>query len=218
MKVIIQEVITQVDVQYIKSHEIEIADFVVQTDLIPKSLLDAKGDMIAASADNTPARVAAGVNNQVMTADSAQGAGVKWADHDKASHDVLDIDADTVDGKHWDSIKYVSPTMIVGNKDSVLASGERCLVYIPSAMTLREIRIREIGEISGSATLNLYRYDGISDMVEALIVDCSLTSAVYRAITGRSDSLDVDDWLLLIVSGTPTSVKRLAVALRLERT
>jgi hypothetical protein len=44
-----------------------------------KSLFDAKGDIIAASADNTPAKVAVGANDTVLTADSAQAAGVKWS-------------------------------------------------------------------------------------------------------------------------------------------
>jgi len=43
------------------------------------NLLDAKGDMIAASAADTAAKVTVGANNTVLTADSTQTAGVKWA-------------------------------------------------------------------------------------------------------------------------------------------
>lgn len=44
------------------------------------TIIDAKGDLIAGTADNTPARLSVGTNNYVLTADSAQSAGVKWAD------------------------------------------------------------------------------------------------------------------------------------------
>jgi hypothetical protein len=45
---------------------------------IDKSLLTAKGDVIAATGSAAPARVAVGSNDQVLMADSAQAAGVKW--------------------------------------------------------------------------------------------------------------------------------------------
>ena len=45
-----------------------------------ESLLDAKGDLVVASAADTPARVAAGSDGQILVADSAQAAGVRWSD------------------------------------------------------------------------------------------------------------------------------------------
>jgi hypothetical protein len=151
----------------------------------------------------------AGEGKKIATAD--------LTGHDKTAHDALGINADTVDTFHWTAMKWVSATMLIGNKDTILATGERAICYIPYNMTLREIHVREVGEISGSATLNLYLYDGTADMTEALIVACSLSSQNYRIITGRSDSLQAHDWIALFCTGTPTSVKRIAVALRLER-
>ena len=44
-----------------------------------ESLFDAKGDIIVATADNMPTRLAVGVDGQVLTADSTQASGTKWA-------------------------------------------------------------------------------------------------------------------------------------------
>jgi hypothetical protein len=45
---------------------------------IQNAIVDAKGDLIAATANDTPARLAVGANGTVLTADSAEATGMKW--------------------------------------------------------------------------------------------------------------------------------------------
>ena len=45
---------------------------------IAKSIVDAKADLITATADNTPARLAVGNNGETLVADSSTSTGLRW--------------------------------------------------------------------------------------------------------------------------------------------
>ena len=59
---------------------------------MPKSLVDAKGDLIVGTAADTAARLAVGADGQVLTADSGEAGGVKWA---AAAGGVTSVNGDT---------------------------------------------------------------------------------------------------------------------------
>ena len=48
-------------------------------DAVLKTMFTTKGDLAAATAASTPARLGVGTDGQVLTADAASDAGVKWA-------------------------------------------------------------------------------------------------------------------------------------------
>jgi hypothetical protein len=53
--------------------------------------IDAKGDLLAGTADNTIGRLAVGTNNQVLTADSSTATGLKWATPATGGGKVLQV-------------------------------------------------------------------------------------------------------------------------------
>ena len=65
------------------SSVLAIADVYTQaqsnSNYIAKAIVDAKGDIITATAADTPARLAVGANTYILTADSAEATGLKWA-------------------------------------------------------------------------------------------------------------------------------------------
>jgi hypothetical protein len=56
---------------------------------IQNTIVDAKGDLIAATAADTPARLAVGTNGQVLTADSTAATGLAWATSSSGGMTVL---------------------------------------------------------------------------------------------------------------------------------
>lgn len=52
----------------------------VITNAVDQTLVNAKGDLIVATADNTVTNLTVGANDQILIADSSQAAGVRWGD------------------------------------------------------------------------------------------------------------------------------------------
>lgn len=50
------------------------------TNAVDQTLVNAKGDLIVATADNTVTNLTVGANNQILIADSTAASGVRWGD------------------------------------------------------------------------------------------------------------------------------------------
>ena len=69
---------------------------------ISNTVVDAKGDIIAATADNTVAKLTVGSNGQVLTAASGQSTGLQWAAIGNAATATALATARTIGGVSFD--------------------------------------------------------------------------------------------------------------------
>jgi hypothetical protein len=114
---------------------------------IPATIFDAKGDIIAATAADTAARLAVGANNTVLTADSTTATGLKWA-------------APAGAGANWTAVN-AGGTTLTGGVSTVTISGitgaDKLMIYfntVTSASASSTFRIRFNTDSGG----NYYSY------------------------------------------------------------
>lgn len=109
---------------------------------IPAALVDAKGDVLAGTADNTVARVAVGGNGQVLAAASGATPGIAWTPNPTPAVVVL---ADTA-----------TPALdaAAGKVFDLTATGNRTIAVPTNAVDGRAIVIRHRGS-GGARTLAL---------------------------------------------------------------
>lgn len=64
--------------------------------MVPKTIIDAKGDLIAGTAADTAARLAVGTNGQVLKANSATATGLEWAADSAGMTNPMTTTGDTI--------------------------------------------------------------------------------------------------------------------------
>lgn len=127
---------------------------------VAKTIVDAKGDLIAATAADTVARLAVGTNGQFLTADSTAATGLKWsaAPVGKILQVVSVTKSDTFTSN---STTYVDVTGLTINITPTLATSKILVMYnvsgsqpvavnISHSRLMRDSTAINIGDASGS--------------------------------------------------------------------
>lgn len=146
---------------------------------IQNSIVDAKGDLLTATADNTPARLAVGTNAQVLTADSTAATGLKWA---TASGGALTLLSTT-------SLTLASTTISVvgGYKDlQVFISG------VTNATGSGYFRIAPNGTTNAASSIENY--------AELTTAYAGATNGGYIALTSFALRTDANNAAVLYIS------------------
>ena len=146
---------------------------------IQETLIDAKGDLISASAADTAARLAVGTNAYVLSADSAESTGLKWIDSAASTQ--------TLTNK-----TLTSPTINTAIfKDGVVRGLEEDVNVVASAATGTinfEFDTASIWYYTSNATANHtlnFRYSSSVSLNTALAVGDSIT-AVWLNTNGST--------------------------------
>ena len=80
---------------------------------IAKTIVDAKGDIIAATAADTVARLAVGANDTVLTADSTAATGLKWATNPSPNKTLTQLATGTLSGSSVSITGLTADTIII---------------------------------------------------------------------------------------------------------
>ena len=180
------------------------SEFVI-ANAVDQTLVNTKGDLIVATADNVVTNVAVGANNTILVADSAQTAGVKWTDALTASILVSPEERTTV-----------SATAATGalNYD---ADTQGVLYYTTNASGNWTLNVRGSGSTTLASKLATGDSVTISFLVTqgstayymtALTIDGNAQTVKYSGGTapaaGNASAVDVYTFTIVKTAATPT--------------
>lgn len=138
------------------------------SETLPASLIDAKGDLIVGTANDTAARLGVGSDGQVLTADSSQTTGQRWA-LPLIHHIDATIPATTV-GSNYSAASGASHAQTL-----ILLP---LVVSTPLSLTALNVKVTTL-ESGATARLGMYAISNVasSGFTGSIVVDAGTVSA-----------------------------------------
>lgn len=118
---------------------------------IQNTIVDAKGDLITATAADTPARLAVGTNGHVLTADSTAATGIKWAAAAASNVTLTQIASGTLSGANL-TISGLTQDTIILQVNNPTWSSTNANVYCRLNGDATAKYVNSLAEQNGSTT------------------------------------------------------------------
>lgn len=128
---------------------IELTDFeTAKTNQVDKTIVNAKGDLIAATANDIVGRLAVGTNGQVLTADSTQTTGLNWT----TPSDLTASSSTTLTNKTI-SLANNTVTGTTAQFNTALSDGDFATLAGTETLTNKNVRLAGIDQKTNNYTL-----------------------------------------------------------------
>lgn len=182
------------------------SEFVI-ANAVDQTLVNAKGDLIVATADNTVTNVAVGANNTLLVADSAESSGVKWT---KALTDSILVSPE----ERW----TVSATAATGTLNFD-ADTQGVLYYTTDASGTWTLNVRGSSSttlasklaVNDTLTISFFVTQGSSGASyyhTALTIDGNAQTVKWSGGTapsaGNASAIDIYTFTIVKTAATPT--------------